>query len=204
MMRRSRKGRTATMMMMTIKIVPVLKTLSLFADEAGTVSTFLATLDKIGKTSSWSLHQSSTLESFLAKLKVSYWIISLLMGGIRLPLRCWQKWIKMFLENKSINNEDVWWYGCAPPCKKRQSNHCVAFIDHVIVIGSYYWETGVGLSENFKKWGVDQKCALHYKQKLFLVQLPWVALQLWWCWVLVLKVTWNSSWFMSLESHIFE
>ena len=88
MMRRSRKGRTATMMMMTIKIVPVLKTLSLFADEAGTVSTFLATLDKIGKTSSWSLHQSSTLESFLAKLKVSYWIISLLMGGIRLPLRC--------------------------------------------------------------------------------------------------------------------
>ena len=65
-----------------MKFVPVLNTLSLFADEAGTVKTFFATLDRIGKTTSWSFHQPSTLDALCARLKFSYWIISLLIGGI--------------------------------------------------------------------------------------------------------------------------
>ena len=65
-----------------MKFVPVLNTLSLFADEAGTIKTFFATLDRIGKTASWSFHQPSTLDALCARLKFSYWIISLLIGGI--------------------------------------------------------------------------------------------------------------------------
>ena len=76
------------MMMMTMKFVPVLKTLSLFAEEAGTVKAFFATLDRIGRIDSWPFHQSRTLVSFFAKLNVSNWIISFLMGGIRFRLRC--------------------------------------------------------------------------------------------------------------------
>ena len=89
MMMRSRRERTTTMMMMMImEFVPVLKTRSDLEEEAGTVNTFFATFDRIGKIVSCPLHHSRTLLSLWATVKVSYWIISLLMGGIRLRLRC--------------------------------------------------------------------------------------------------------------------
>ena len=90
MMMGSRRERTTTMMMMMMimEFAPVLKTRSDLEEEAGTVNTFFATLDRIGKIVSCPLHHSRTLLSLWATVKVSYWIISLLMGGIRLRLRC--------------------------------------------------------------------------------------------------------------------
>ena len=51
-------------------------------------------------------------------------------------------------------NQEVWRRGCAPPYKKRQDT-TVWYIDHVVVIGSEFCNTGVGLSENLKKWGAE-------------------------------------------------
>ena len=86
----NRRERTTTMMMMMMimEFAPVLKTRSDLEEEAGTVNTFFATFDRIDKIVSCPLHHSRTLLSLWATVKVSYWIISLLMGGIRLRLRC--------------------------------------------------------------------------------------------------------------------
>ena len=87
------------------------------------------------------------------KRKTAICLYDLILPKLSLALKL-EEMSKLLKFNSCEMNEDVWRRGCASPYEKRQET-TELYIDHVVVIGSKFCNTGVGLSENLKKWGAE-------------------------------------------------